>query len=179
MKASLQIICMALLGLAASTPTNASPRSIEARAPWQVGLPGAVYVCTGRYFQGDCGWNQPSTECRIVGAGNQAPNSIGPDPGGFCELFETADCSGRPLVTIRFPGTGSGFDNTVKGLKCSPELSRRTPGQAANIALHRDDRRLAGGVGSMERKQVKEQIEAMEKDGFSQGLIGLKKRVYY
>ena len=168
-----------LISSVASTPTNVWPRSITSRDTQQVGLPGAVYICTGKNFQGDCGWNQPSTECRIVGTGTQAPNSIGPDPGGFCELFDTADCSGQPLSTIRFPGSGEGFDGVVAGLRCSADLSRRTPAQAANVALHRDDRRLAGGVGSMERKRVKEQIEAMQKDGFSQGLIGLKKRMYY
>jgi hypothetical protein len=39
--------------------------------------------------------------------------------------------------------------------------------------------RLAGGVGSLERKAHEKEIMRMEKDGFRYGLIGLKKDVYY
>ena len=39
--------------------------------------------------------------------------------------------------------------------------------------------RLAGGVGSLERKAHSKELQAMEKDGFREGLIGLKKHMYY
>ena len=49
-----------------------------------------------------------------------------------------------------------------------------------SIALMSDaDPRLAGGVGSMERKKLGKIMEQMEKDGFKQGMIGLKKGHYY
>lgn len=41
------------------------------------------------------------------------------------------------------------------------------------------DPRLAGGVGSMDRREHLEEIRAMEEDNFSEGLIGLRKGVYY
>lgn len=41
------------------------------------------------------------------------------------------------------------------------------------------DPRLSGGVGSAERKKLRKVMEQMEKDGFRQGMIGLKKGHYY
>ena len=41
------------------------------------------------------------------------------------------------------------------------------------------DPRLAGGIGSLERKTYLEQIQKMEQDNFSEGFIGIKKGLYY
>ncbi|KAH6620233.1 hypothetical protein C7974DRAFT_228674 [Boeremia exigua] len=142
------------------------------------GLPGAVYTCTGENFSGDCGWSLPTTNCRIATA-----KSIGPDPGGYCTLYRKFDCTDS-VRTLRFPGASSdlpkymsfkcgvgvGISGTVAPqAQANPDLSLK--------ALPAD--RLAGGVGSLERKAYLKELQAMEKDGFSEGLIGLKKDMYY
>jgi len=142
------------------------------------GLPGAVYTCTGENFSGACGWSLPTTNCRIATA-----KSIGPDPGGYCTLYRKFDCTDS-VRTLRFPGVSSGLPDYMS-FKCgvgvgisgtvapqakgSPDLSLK--------ALPAD--RLAGGVGSSERRAHLKELQAMEKDGFSEGMIGLKKDVYY
>lgn len=150
------------------------------------GLPGAVYICTDKNFQGTCGWNTPSENCRIPGTGNNAPESIGPDPGGFCILYSEADCSGTQIRTIRFPGESSALPE-FEGLKCFADGDQGsvngtlvTDGAFTSaVAVIRDDPRLAGGQGSMKNKKLKEQLREMEKDGFKEGMIGLEKKVYY
>lgn len=142
------------------------------------GLPGAVYTCSGEQFSKDCGWSLPTTDCRIASA-----KSIGPDPGGYCTLYKNFDCTGS-VRTLRFPGAGSGLPNYMS-FKCgvgvgisgtvAPQANANT--DLALKALPAD--RLAGGVGSLERKAHLKEIQAMENDGFSEGLIGLKKDVYY
>ena len=142
------------------------------------GLPGAVYTCSGENFSGSCGWSLPNTNCRIATA-----KSIGPDPGGYCTLYKNFDCTDS-VRTLRFPGASSnlpeymafkcgvgvGISGTVAPqAKANPDLSLK--------ALPAD--RLAGGVGSTERKKHLKELQAMEKDGFSEGLIGLKKDMYY
>lgn len=142
------------------------------------GLPGAVYTCTAENFAGDCGWSLPTTNCRIANA-----NSIGPDPGGYCTLYKNFDCT-ESVRTLRFPGistalpkymsfkcgVGIGISGTVAPqANANPDLSLK--------ALPAD--RLAGGVGSLERKTHLKELEAMEREGFSEGLIGLKKDMYY
>lgn len=178
--------------------TSAAPSRLHRR-----GLPGAVYICTGPNFTGDCGWLMPNSgSCHIAGTGENTPQSVGPDPGGSCVLFEKADCTGNQELTLRFPGQGGDLP-TFGGVKCFADGQPRDDGagivqnggaagsgiaasaasglagagfgpQAAEV-----DVRLAGGVGSVDRKEVQQQVEAMEADGFSQGMIGLKKGVYY
>ncbi|PSN59331.1 hypothetical protein BS50DRAFT_447472, partial [Corynespora cassiicola Philippines] len=151
--------------------TSAAPSRLHRR-----GLPGAVYICTGPNFTGDCGWLMPNSgSCHIAGTGENTPQSVGPDPGGSCVLFEKADCTGNQELTLRFPGQGGDLP-TFGGVKCFADGQPRDDG--AGIAAEVDVR-LAGGIGSVDRKEVQQQVEAMEADGFSQGMIGLKKGVYY
>lgn len=142
------------------------------------GLPGAVYTCTAENFGGDCGWSLPTTNCRIATA-----KSIGPDPGGYCTLYKGFDCTDS-VRTLRFPGASSGLPNYMS-FKCGVGIGISgtvAPQAKANPdlslkALPAD--RLAGGVGSTEREAHLRELQAMEKDGFSEGLIGLKKDMYY
>lgn len=153
-------------------PSHALP-NIQRR-----GLPGAVYTCTGEQFSEDCGWTPPSTDCHIASA-----KSIGPDPGGYCTLYKNFDCT-ESVRTLRFPGAATGLP-AYMSFKCSvgvgtsgtvaPQASANT--ELSSKALPAD--KLAGGVGSLERKAHLKEIQAMEKDGFSEGLIGLKAGVYY
>lgn len=112
-----------------------------------------------------------------------APESIGPDPGGFCVLYGNAKCDGNQLKTLRFPGVGSGLP-AFQGIKCLADSS-----SAANMtgfsggsvgggtpAKKGGDPRLAGGEGSLKAKKLKDLLGEMDK---SEGMIGLEKSVYY
>ncbi|KAJ4413234.1 hypothetical protein N0V91_000208 [Didymella pomorum] len=152
-------------------PTHASP-SLQRR-----GLPGAVYVCNEDNFGGDCGWSLPSTNCRIASA-----KSIGPDPGGYCTLYKNFDCTDS-VRTLRFPGVSSGLPD-YQSFKCGVGvgISGTVAPQAnanADLSIKQAADRLAGGVGSADRKKHLKELQAMEKDGFSEGMIGLKKDMYY
>ncbi|KAF2691968.1 hypothetical protein K458DRAFT_354131 [Lentithecium fluviatile CBS 122367] len=160
-----------------------SPRSTRLQ---RRGLPGAVYICTDQNFRGDCSWIAPNKQCHIPGTGEFGPESIGPDPGGFCILWSTATCSGNQIETLRFPGRATGMP-AFMGLKCYADGE----GSAGNTTIVQNgsavgsgilsdaDPRLAGGFGSMEAKQLKKQLDQMEEDGFRQGMIGLRKGHYY
>jgi hypothetical protein len=50
---------------------------------------------------------------------------------------------------------------------------------ATGRRLTEADPRLAGGFGSLDAKQLSQVLEDMEKDGFKEGMIGLKKGHYY
>ncbi|KAF1934284.1 uncharacterized protein M421DRAFT_415321 [Didymella exigua CBS 183.55] len=153
-------------------PSNALP-NLQRR-----GLPGAVYTCTGENFSGDCGWSLPTTNCRIATA-----KSIGPDPGGYCTLYKKFDCT-MSVRTLRFPGVSTGLPDYMS-FRCGMGIGiSGTVGPQANAnpdlslkALPAD--RLAGGVGSTERKKHLQELQAMEKDGFKEGMIGLRKDMYY
>lgn len=144
------------------------------------GLPGAVYTCTSPYFTGDCQWTRPDDRCIIAGMGAQAIQSIGPDPGGYCFLYKRSDCvesAGDTIVKfpgLSAPGSVPKFPD-VQSLRCYARPAKRedeaVEGKVKQL--------LAGGVGSADREEHKEEIEAMEKDGFSEGVIGLEKGVYY
>ena len=67
-------------------------------------------------------------------------------------------------------GVGVGISGTV-----APQANASA--DLTLVSLPAD--RLAGGVGSLERKAHLKEIQAMEKDGFNEGLIGLKKGMYY
>jgi hypothetical protein len=62
-----------------------------------------------------------------------------------------------------FVGDGTGHNFTVEA-----------PIETAN-----GDSRLDGGFGSVKNRQLRDVLEAMEEDGFSEGLIGLEKKTYY
>jgi hypothetical protein len=153
-------------------PSHAFP-SLQRR-----GLPGAVYTCNGENFSEDCGWSLPTINCRIASA-----KSIGPDPGGYCTLYKNFDCT-ESVRTLRFPGAGTGLP-AYMSFKCgigvgisgtvAPQANANPDAMLKTLPADR----LAGGVGSMERKAHLKEIQAMEKDRFSEGLIGLKKDVYY
>ncbi|KAF2877112.1 hypothetical protein BDV95DRAFT_138923 [Massariosphaeria phaeospora] len=168
------------------SPTIALPTSPTNTQLHRRGLPGAVYICTSPNFRGDCGWVAPSDSCRIPGTGSKAPQSIGPDPGGYCILYEKATCAGKEVQTVRFPGVGAS-PPTFGGIKCftggaQAASANAVVGTAVVAGAAKDglgDERLAGGVGSAKMEQVKEVVSKMEEEGFPEGLIGLEKRVYY
>ncbi|KAF2735525.1 hypothetical protein EJ04DRAFT_192226 [Polyplosphaeria fusca] len=138
------------------------------------GLPGAVYICTDKNFRGDCGWTMPNPDCHIAGTGEFAPESIGPDPGGECTLYAKSDCSDKGVKSITFPGVGEGLPKFM-AIKC---VANQAQTLAATATATDVDDRLAGGVGSLSRKRLKEVIQKMEEDGFKEGMIGLKKGEY-
>lgn len=176
--------CFSILLLALFSTSAARPNlKIQRR-----GLPGAVYTCTSTDFRGNCQWTAPPTRCiqpgpASLGAGIE---SLGPDPGGFCILYEKFDCTGTEVQTIRFPGVSSGLPE-FGAFRCSADGVQRNAKLDSNADRNGltkpldplADPRLAGGIGSMERKNHLEEIKAMEDEGFKDGLIGFKKDVYY
>jgi hypothetical protein len=155
--------------------TTAAPTPLAKR-----GLPGAVYICTDQNFSGDCAWQMPSTQCRIPGTGDLAPESIGPDPGGFCITYVSSTCTGDQVSVIRFPGISSGLPG-FGGLKCFKGAFELTNNrlEGAVVGNVKGDARLAGGEGSAEGEKVKKQLKEMRDDGFKEGFIGEKKGLYY
>lgn len=152
------------------------------------GLPGAVYICDEPNFRGNCQWSEPTTRCAQQGPDGKGVESLGPDPGGFCTLYEKFDCTGNQIQTLRFPGAQSNLP-TFGSFRCFRDATRvRTVGQGSKAGGAPGskgtfdgfaDPRLAGGVGSMDRRVHLQEIQDMEADNFSQGLIGLNKNVYY
>ncbi|OAL56521.1 hypothetical protein IQ07DRAFT_9723 [Pyrenochaeta sp. DS3sAY3a] len=152
------------------------------------GLPGAVYTCTEENFRGDCQWSSPTNRCRLPGPAilNSGIKSLGPDPGGFCTLYEKFDCTGQEIQTIQFPGLSAQIPK-FGSFRCSTDRDQTAKLSNGNVdstsstkTLHPfADPRLAGGVGSMERNNHIDEIGKMERDGFKEGLIGLKKGIYY
>ena len=169
-----------LILLAFSTSSAAQP-NLQRR-----GLPGAVYTCTGTDFRGNCQWTAPTTQCRQQGPFNLGIASLGPDPNTSCTLYEKFDCTGKKIQTVRFPGISSGLPK-FGAFRCSTDGAQGNPDLDVNADLIGSakgldplaDPRLAGGVGSLERKNNIDEIKEMEKHGFKEGLIGLKKGVYY
>ncbi|KAH9868725.1 hypothetical protein J1614_007797 [Plenodomus biglobosus] len=149
------------------------------------GLPGAYYTCVLPNFAGPtgCTWTSPTPRCRTQGP--TGIQSLGPDPGTICALFASSDCSGARVAEISFPGLGAGlpgfgsFRCWVAGAEGRVDGDVDAEGARKGAGGVLDPAVLAGGVGSREREEVREEIGAMERDGFSEGLIGLKKRVYY
>ncbi|KAF2637437.1 hypothetical protein P280DRAFT_378109, partial [Massarina eburnea CBS 473.64] len=79
------------------------------------GLPGAVYICTGPGFSGNCGWTPPSDECHI---GGSTVASIGPDEGGHCTTYKGQNCNDNTkLRVINYPGIRQGLED-FGSLKC-------------------------------------------------------------
>ncbi|KAH8710166.1 hypothetical protein GQ44DRAFT_626751 [Phaeosphaeriaceae sp. PMI808] len=156
--------------------------SVTARPQLQRrGLPGAIYTCTAADFRGHCQWSPPSDRCFIQGPEGAGLQSIGPDPDGSCILYEKFDCTGREVQTITFPGVRNNLPKFA-AFKCSANVQARA-GALESLAVKAldpiADPRLAGGIGSMERKNHLEALRLMEKDNFKEGLIGFKKGVYY
>ncbi|KAF1913956.1 hypothetical protein BDU57DRAFT_521074 [Ampelomyces quisqualis] len=145
------------------------------------GLPGAVYTCDKQDFRGNCQWNPPSDRCVIQGPEGSGIVSMGPDPDGSCTLYEKFDCTGKEIRILKFPGVAGGLQ-TFASFKCTANPQLGAVGTADVAAKALDplaDPRLAGGVGSAERKEHEEELKKMEAEGFSGGILGLKKGVYY
>ncbi|CAN9270124.1 unnamed protein product [Alternaria alternata] len=160
-----------LLTITTTTTTSASPitRHLSRR-----GLPGAYYTCTKPNFAGDCSWTQPNTECHIQGSPGGIA-SIGPDQGTVCSLFKTAVCTGESLKQVTFPGIAINMPE-IGSFQCSRQTSNdgkggKTAGQAGTLT--NADVQAAGlEIGDFGLKTVKT-------EGREQGMIGLKKGVYY
>ena len=175
------LLALALLFLQASALPSFWPRRSFPQVNLRKrGLPGAVYICNDSDFKGDCSWIEPADaeKCHIAGTGNEAPLSIGPDPGGYCVLYEKSDCTGREIVTLKFPGYSASQVPSFGGLKCfvgDGAGHNTTMGGSVDAVAAR----LDGGTGSLKNRQLGEVLAAMKKDGFSEGFIGLEKRTYY
>ena len=91
---------------ALSTLTTAAPQPPSSPSLTKRGLPGAFYICLAPNWTGDCYWHPPDSGCRIPGTGNKAPKSFGPDPGGYCILYEemSSDCQGQEVARLKYPG---------------------------------------------------------------------------
>ena len=175
-------LCLAIFSLATALP------GLNRR-----GLAGAVYTCTEDNFRGNCQWSAPTNQCRQPGPAkyNLGLKSLGPDPGTTCTLYEKFDCSGTGMKTIRFPGLSANMPD-FQAFRCAPDgdqtsstapnspapTSTDRPSSSKSINTHADSR-LAGGIGSLERKNHLEEIKRMEDNGFKEGLLGLEKSVYY
>jgi hypothetical protein len=54
------------------------------------GSAGGYQVCTERDFQGTCEWYAPSDTCWSF---VKAAKSIRPDLGGYCRIYDDAECT--------------------------------------------------------------------------------------
>lgn len=87
---------------------------------------------------------------------------------------------------MRFPGKAENMP-VFGGLRCFKDeegngvggSSGKDGGTEAVTLMTEGDPRLAGGVGSMDRKRLKGVIEDMERGGLGEGMIGLRKGFYY
>jgi hypothetical protein len=67
-----------------------------APAPCTEGNPGAVYLCSEPYFQGKCYYMQMVDYCYAFEG--FSPASIGPDPGGYCNIYLDSKCATPPIA---------------------------------------------------------------------------------
>jgi hypothetical protein len=86
-----------------SPPFALSPYQPSASSPQCIGRPinndSGVKYCLGIGFIGVCK-HKAYTEgksCLEFSDLLHRPRAIGPDPGGYCELFRERDCGGEPL----------------------------------------------------------------------------------
>ena len=103
MSLSSTVLLFTFLNLIIATPTI---------CPNGDGAPGGVYLCPRPNFQSfpekQCEWRPPTNECyNFVGYLNLQPTAIGPDPGGYCLLYQGKDCKGSPL-RLPYGGRGNG-----------------------------------------------------------------------
>ena len=70
------------------------------------GMPGGVYYCDQPKFRGKCYWLPQSNLCyHSTLTGDGAPDSIGPDKGGYCIIYQDKKCSEETKIReIRYPG---------------------------------------------------------------------------
>ncbi|KAF2242897.1 hypothetical protein BU26DRAFT_570325 [Trematosphaeria pertusa] len=88
----------AILALLLSATALARPKK-------PAGMPGGVYFCNQPKFRGECAWRPQSNYCYISGTGDEAPDSIGPDKGGYCIIYQDDKCGEETKIReIRYPG---------------------------------------------------------------------------
>ena len=125
----------------------------------------------------------PDNKCHIPGTGDNSPESIGPDPDGYCILWTSTMCDGNQIRTLRFPGLETAVPD-FGSIKCYADVAgggknaTLTPTGRKGVTAGADPR-LMGGTGSADALALKGVLADMEKEGFSQGMIGLKKGHYY
>jgi hypothetical protein len=76
-------VLFAVSRLALASPYICSPA-------W--GKPGGFYACADKNFSGECGWFPPSDTCWRFPE-NPSPRSISPDTGGYCIIYDDAECT--------------------------------------------------------------------------------------
>jgi hypothetical protein len=161
------IALIALLLTITTTTISASPTHHLSRR----GLPGAYYTCTKTNFVGVCSWTQPNTECHIQGSPDGI-ESLGPDQGSICYLYQETVCTGEVLKKVTFPGLATGMPE-FGSFKCMKQgddgSSKKEIDQAAAL-----EQMQAAGL-SFEDFGLKRVATA----GREEGMIGLKKGVYY
>ncbi|KAG9187663.1 hypothetical protein G6011_05534 [Alternaria panax] len=160
-----------LLTITTTTTTSASPTTHRLS---RRGLPGAYYTCTKSNFAGDCSWTQPNTECHIQGSPGGIA-SIGPDQGTVCLLFKNSVCTGDRLKKVTFPGLATDMPE-IGSFQCFRTIS--DDGKSGIVT---------GQVASLTNAEVQAAgleledfgLKKVEMEGREDGMIGLKKGIYY
>jgi hypothetical protein len=168
MYTAIALIALLLTIATITTTTSASPTHHLMRR----GLPGAYYTCTKSNFAGECSWTQPNTECHIQGSPGGIA-SLGPDQGSTCALFKNASCTGDMIRTLTFPGIATGMPE-FGSFKCVEQGSdgggdRKQVDQPTSFTQLEDAGLAFEDFG----------IKSVAMDGREEGMIGLKKGVYY
>jgi hypothetical protein len=78
-----------LIGLTTAINIPFSPFISQACIP---GNPGAVYTCSGSNFSGNCNYRMPNDTCFTL---TEKLQSIGPDMGSYCVIFDDSKCEGN------------------------------------------------------------------------------------
>lgn len=86
----LTLLILPILGL-----ITASPMVWDFLWCLKDGIPGAVYMCSGPDFSGQCEYRKPNDGCF---APSFVPQSIGPDRGGYCVMYQDRECKGNLVV---------------------------------------------------------------------------------
>ena len=108
------LFSLSLLAFASPTSVSATkPPILLAQDLRPVGTPGGLYACQFENFGGTCFYNRPETlkGCSLLLIGNPnnpvayKPQSLGPDQGGYCDVFKGRVCNDQTRVKrIDYPG---------------------------------------------------------------------------
>jgi len=108
-----------------------------------------------------------------------APESVGPDPGGFCQLFSNSGCRENPVRTLRFPGAAGGLPR-FQSIKCFKDggFRYRPAGRVSTNPDSDEDENVRPKAGQPKLKGEVVEDSDIEDAGFdiSEGVIGLKKQ---